>query len=180
MASPDAIWVISDVAPDGTYVATVQAGDDVAVTLPPDRAIAYALAALGAACRAEYDASVFAQLTTLGVTEVHAAGMILDLRKDRPPLDDDATKPLRFEPLVTSAAKEPAVYVELNGERIARWTTEDTRGHAMHVLEVLLGVDLDAAYRKQLVGVIGLDDETARAAVGGLAQHRKGGVANGG
>ena len=62
---PDAVWVLSDVAADGTYVVTVQAGPDDAWVLDrPAAAAAYADAVLTAVAYAEYDAAVLAQLTS--------------------------------------------------------------------------------------------------------------------
>ncbi len=172
MPEPAAIWVVSDVAPDGTYVTTVQATDDIAVTLNRRRATAYATALLTAIGYAEYDAAVYRQLVHLGIGEGLAAQCIADLRADRPPINDFATAPLRFVPLVTAGKKEPALYLELNGDRIAQWTAADGRQHAGHVLEVSVGVDLDAAYYRFLRGTVGLDDGRARAVVGTLGEHR--------
>lgn len=175
VAEPEAIWVISDVAPDGTYVTTVQASDDVAVVLDRDRALAYAVALYTAVGYAEYDAAVLAQLTTLGVGDRMAAECVADLRDDRAPVDDAATAPLRFVPLVTAAKREPALFVEVGGKRIAQWTTADGRQHAGHVLDICAGVDLDAAYFRFLRGPVGLDDDRARAVVESLGEHRIGG-----
>jgi hypothetical protein len=172
MSDIDAIWVISDVAPDGTYVVTVQAGDDVAITLDRNRAIRYALTVIDASARAQYDAAVFAQMAGMGLDERTAVEPVIQLRADRPPLDNDATAPLRFEPIVTSRTKRPAVHVHLGGKAISEWGPVDAAGHALHVLEVAVGVDLDAAYRRILIGTIGLDDASARAAVGDIANYR--------
>jgi hypothetical protein len=172
---PDAIWVVSDVAPDGTYVTTVQASDDVAVVLDRKRAMEYAMAVYTAVGYAEYDAAVFHQLVSLGISHPNAAHCVGDLRADRAPLDDAATAPLRFVPLVTAAKHQPAVYVEVNGRRISQWTTSDARQHAGHVLDICAAVDLDAAYRRYLRGPLRLDDGRARAVVGSLGEHRIGG-----
>jgi hypothetical protein len=167
---PDAIWVISDVTPGGTYVVTVQAGPDHAATLTRDDALAYAVTVFEAATRAEYDAGVVAQLTATGMSIVLAGSVVTDLRADRPPLVD-AGHPLTYEPIVTAIKREPALLVCRDGERIAQWTPADARSHAGNVLSVLAAVDLDAAYRRLLVGAIGLDDERARALVGQLGQY---------
>lgn len=172
MTDIDSVWVISDVAPDGTYVVGIQAGADTARMLNRDEAITYATTVMAAAARAEHDAAVIAQLGTLGIGIQDAAELVADLRADRPPLDPAATAPFGFEPIV-AAKREPAILLSLNGERVGQWTTSDAKGHAAHVLEVVAGVDLDAAYRRLLVGVVGLDDRTARAVVGDLGRHRK-------
>jgi hypothetical protein len=179
VAELEAIWVVSDVAPDGTYVCTVQAGDDLAVVLDRQRAIAYTVALYTAVGYAEYDAAVLKQLTTLGVGERMAARCVADLRADRAPVDDAATAPLRFVPLVTAAKREPSLFVEVNGRRISQWTPADGRQHAGHVLDIVAAVDLDAAYRRFLRGPVRLDDDRARAVVESLGEHRIGGGSGG-
>jgi hypothetical protein len=173
VAEPEAIWVVSDVAPDGTYVCTVQAGDDLAVTLDRQRALAYAVALYAAVGYAEYDAAVLKQLTTLGIGEEMAAHCVADLRADRAPVDDAATAPLRFVPLLT-AKREPALFVEVNGRRISQWTPADGRQHAGHVLDIVAAVDLDAAYFRFLRGPVALAEGRARAVVGSLGEYRIG------
>lgn len=173
---PEAIWVVSDVAPDGTYVTTVQASSDLAVVLDRKRALDYAMTVYTAVAYAEYDAAVYQQMMSLGVGQQAAAQCIADLRADRAPLDDAATEPLRFVPLVTAAKQEPALYVEVNGRRISQWTPADARQHAGHVLDICAAVDLDAAYHRYLRGPLGLDDGRARAVVGALGEHRIGGT----
>lgn len=174
----EAIWVISDVAPDGTYVTTVHAGEDVAVTLDRDRAVAYAVAVLAATTRARYDAAVWRQMLTIsggraagdGAEEI-AALVVRGLREDRPPIDDSATAPLAFEPFVSHRTKEPGVFVSLNGKKISQWDVSDAEGHALHVLQIMLGVDLDASYWRHLIGTVGLEDWRARAIVGDLGKY---------
>ena len=171
----EAIWVVSDVASDGTYVTTVQASADVAVVLDRKRAMDYVMAVYTAVGYAEYDAAVFRQLVSLGIGNLHAAGLVSDLRADRAPVDDAATDPLRFVPLVTAAKHEPGLFVEVAGRRISQWTPAEGRQHAGHVLDICVAVDLDAAYHRHLRGPLGLDDGRARAVVGSLGEHRIGG-----
>lgn len=171
----EVIWVVSDVAPDGTYVTTVQASDDTAVVLNRKRALRYAMAVYTAVAYAEYDAAVLNQLVSMGIGQEMAARCIADLRADRAPVDDAATDPLRFVPLVTATGRTPALYVDLGGRRIGQWTPADGRQHAGHVLDICAGVDLDAAYHRFLRGPVGLDDGRARAVVGTLGRYRCGG-----
>ena len=168
----DAVWVISDVAPDGTYVVTVQAGQDVALTLPPDRAVGYVLAVLAVCAAAEFDAAVVTQFTRLGLSVEDAALSVRDLRADRPPVDPAATAPLLFVPVVKSRSRRPVIHLLVDGEVVGEWEPDEVREHAMHVLDAVVVADLDAGFRRFLVGTVGLDDETARAAVGDLQRHR--------
>lgn len=140
------LWVVSDVSPDGTYVLTIQTGDDIAVTLDRARALAYATTVMDAAARADYDAAVIAQLVARGISIKGAAELVADMRDDRPPLDPAVTEPFHFNPIVTAASREPAILLTLHGETVGQISTADAKGHAAHVLEVLAGVDLDAAY----------------------------------
>lgn len=168
----DAIWVISDVAPDGTYVTTVHATEDVAFTLTRTEAITYAAQVMDASARAEFDAAVVAQLRVVGMDMPLIASVVNDLRAERPPIQ--FSTPLSVDPFVTAAKSEAQLYVLVNGKRYAQWTPADAAQHVAQVLEVAAGVDLDAAYRRYLVGPIGMDDEKARTLVGSLANHRSG------
>jgi hypothetical protein len=164
-----AIWVVSDVAADGTYAVTIHLSDDVAFTLDRDQALGYAAMVAAAGARAAYDAAVFRQLRATGMPPELAASVVRDLRADRPPLP--GSWPLGLDPFVGAASFDPGVYVLVNGERVGQWTVEDASGHAADVLTVLAGADLDAAYRRHLFGAVGLDDDQARARVAELREY---------
>lgn len=178
-----AVWVESGVAPDGTYVVELHAGGDWSTILDRDRAIAYAAAVHDIAARAEYDAAVYRQLTAKGVHPAQVTAFVVDdLRPERPPAEYAiaVTAPLAFTPGV-SADNGPFVLVHLHlpgpptgtpDALISQWTPAEARTHAGHVLDTLAVVDLDAGYRRLLVGVMGLDDPTARAVIGNLGEHR--------
>jgi hypothetical protein len=169
----DAVWVKTEPTVDGSaYVVTIEASDDVAVTLDPDRALRYAWGVLDAAHRAAYDAAVFKQLTKLGI-EVPAAAMVVDqLRSDRPPLDAEATKPLGFDPGVSQSTEEAFLAILIGGERVGQWNVEDARGHALAVLESVAVADLDGGYYRALIGSVGLDENRARQVVEDVGSHR--------
>lgn len=167
----DGLWVYSDVAPDGTFVVTVSAGPDAAVTLDRDGAVAYAVALIDVAGRAEYDAAVLRQLGHAGLSEDATLPFVRELRADRPP--PAATfGPLRFEPIVSHRTREPIVEIHV-GEGPDRYgmSPDAARGHATHVLDVLAVADLDAAYLRRL-RLTGLEDDRARAVVEDLGKHR--------
>src|SRR5438093_11572668 len=122
---------------DGSaYVVTLQASDDVAVTLTPDRALQYALGILRAAHHAAYDAAVLRQMTSINIKMEAAAEVVSTLRKDRPPLDHDATRPLRLDPGVNRYL-EPFLIVSVNDDRVGQWSVEDAEQHAMFVLSTV-------------------------------------------
>lgn len=171
MADRGAVWVTSELLPDGRYITSISVNPDRAFTLDRDAARRYAATVFTAVAYAEYDTAVVRQLQAIGIALPDAAGFVVDLRADRPPLDDDATAPLRFEPLVAGTTLTPAVHIALDGELFCQWDPADARQHAGHVLDVAAAVDLDAAYRRLLVAQVGLDDARARAVVGDLAEH---------
>lgn len=166
-----AVWVISDVAPDGSYALAVNIGEDRSRILDHAGAHAYASTVLAACARAEYDAAVLAQMQAdLGLSLIDAGYMVRDLRAGRPPLDDDAIAPLRLEPVVGRAG--PVLHVYLDGQRVSQWTLAEAHTHALHVLQVLAGVPLDAGYRQLLVDHVGVTPDIASRLVHVLINHR--------
>ena len=166
------IVVRSDVAPDGTYVVAIEVGPDESWMLDRHQIRAHGIAVLEAAARAEYDAAVFAQLSTLSVDQRAIGQVLTDLRAERPPLDTAATAPLELEPGVSHRDHRGFLTLKLHGDPLGQWELDDARRHALACLEVQAAVDLDAIYRTTLVGIVGLDDARARAVVGALAEHR--------
>lgn len=161
------VWVRTQPSASGkTYVVSIDFTDDLSVTLKPSEAAAYAAAVLAAGMYAAHDAAVLVQLTELGLTTVEAAGAIRTLRDSRAPVPTTGTA-LALEPGVTAEGK-PFLVILLAGEREGQWTVADARTHAQHVLEAVHAADLDAAYRRYLVGTVGLDEATAIAAVNDL------------
>jgi hypothetical protein len=95
----NSIWVQSDLAPDGsTYVTSIHYDADQSRILTPETAYAYVAEVFRAAVMAEHDAAVIRQLRAMNITLKEAAGIVAELREDRPPLDDAATAPLRLVP----------------------------------------------------------------------------------
>jgi hypothetical protein len=171
--SNDGVWVQSDVTPSGTYILAVHFDHDHTRPLDHDAAYAYATTVLAACARAEYDAAVIAQMTRKVGTGLRAATELVgEMRADRPPLDDAATAPLRLEPGVSGSSRRPFLALHLAGKQIGRWDVADGRQHALHVLEGIEGVDLDAAYRRCLMAQVGLREKDALAVVGDLANYR--------
>jgi hypothetical protein len=169
--TPHAIWVISDVAPDGTYIATVQISDDIAIALDHAAGVRYATTVLAVAARAQFDAAAYAQMTKGATVEpATAKHTIADLRGDRPSLDAAATAPFDLRPGV-NAAGEPFIGLWLPGKQLGQWSVADARQHAVDVLEVLEGAALDDAYY-QLLLTTGLAERKARYMVADLANWR--------
>lgn len=170
----NAVWIKTEPAFDGSgYVVTLEASDDVAVTLDPDAATRYAWGVLDAAHRAAYDAAVFKQLTRkLKLDLETVAQLVVDLRKDRPELDPAATAPLVLQPGVTKTFK-PFVTVSLrSGAKLGQWELEDARQHALRALEAVKVADLDSAYHRTLVGLVGIEVARADNVVDDLGNYR--------
>lgn len=169
----DSVWIKTEPSVDGaTYMVTVEIDEDRAIPLTPESAPRYAMTILQAIARAEYDAAVFKQLGALIPDKQAVAGMITDLRKDRPDIDTSATKPLEIEPGVNQQGK-PFLSVLIDGKKVGQWTMPDAREHVLTALTVSAVADLDAGYYRALTGLIGLDETRARNVVDDLQHHRE-------
>jgi hypothetical protein len=175
------LWVASRLGDDGRYAVQISLGGTrLAWQLDPTRGLRYARAVLRVAQLAEHDSAVIRQLAALG-TPVEAAAELLarDLRPERAPLDDQATRPLLFRPIVAVDGLVPIVQMEWPpqpelGHRAAQLTARAAAGHAASVLEVAFAVELDDAYARMLVGVLGLPELRARALIDDLPRFREG------
>lgn len=165
------LWVRSTIAVDGAYILTVEYGDDVAFALDDDEAARYARYVLAVVARAEYDAAVLDQLTTSGVGLAAVSQSVRDLRADRPPLTSEW--PITFDGMVASKTLLPQIVIIVGGEKVGQVGTAAAVEHATNVLECHPVADLDAAYRRWLVGAVGLPEAKAAAAIEGIASHRR-------
>lgn len=143
------LTVMSDRTLDGVYVPTIALDDRLLLTLDRDRAPRYVAAWADAIARAEFDAAVFAQLTGIGIPEQTAIAVVVnDLRPDRPPLDAEATLPLRLEPILSARTKRGQVAAYIGAEHVAQLDAPAVYDHIAKVLPVVMTCDLDAAYRR--------------------------------
>ena len=168
----DAVWIKTEPTVDGSaYVVTIEASDDRAMVLTPDRALRYASAILAYVARAEYDAAVVRQLRNL-VDDMTAVGQIVtDLRTDRPPISDDATAPLRFEGGVSAFTGKAFLHIAIDG-KVGQWEIPAAKEHALAVLEAVSAADLDSGYYRALRGMVGLDENRARQVIDDLGKWR--------
>lgn len=167
-----AVWVRTELTGLGTgYSVTVSIGADQSRVLNPTEAREYAETLLRAAAYAEYDATVFRQMSDhTGIGRRLAAGIVVDLRKDRVELDHEAMAPLRVEPGVNQNG-DGFLSLFVDGEQIGQWTVADARQHAEHVLSTVVGADLDSAYHRVLMGTIGLGRDRASQIVADLQNY---------
>jgi hypothetical protein len=167
------VWIRTEPTDSGGYVVVLSAGDDVAVTMDRDRVMNYAHELLRAVAIAEYDAAVFAQVTRgLSLPKAAAAEVVRTLRADRPPLDDRATEPFVFEPGVSRRSSKGFLQIVLGGQTLGQWELADAREHVLTILEAYAVADLDSAYQRALVGVIGIEPGRAQAVIEDLVNFR--------
>jgi hypothetical protein len=168
----DTLWLNTEAATDGTYIATLEIGDDHSVPLDRDAAAAMARGAATASQYAQYDAAVSRQITGRpGMTRDHASVAIAALRADRAPLDPADTAPLVLTPGVSLSTGEAFVAIHVDGRQIGQFTPDSAAQYARHCLEIVTGADLDGAYHRWL-RTCGMDDDAARAVVMDLADCR--------
>lgn len=153
------VYVQSEPLADGTYVTAVHYGADRSRILDRQTAMAYVVDIFTAAVRAEHDAAVIRQLLGLGLDLETAARAIAE------------TVPFRLVPGVSAKTGNGFLHVHLNGVNIGQWDPHDARDHAVNVLTVLAAVDLDAAYRRYLIGTVGIDAARAGNVIADLATH---------
>lgn len=171
---PTSIWVTSDVTPFGSYQLAIHFDDDTSRVLDRDAAYAYASTILDACERAEYDAAVIRQFTKkMGAQKTLAAHSVADLRADRPPLDLAAIAPLEIQPGVSQRTGKPFLALLRGVEQIGQWDMEAAQGHALHVLRAVHAIPLDAAYRRYLIGQVGIEPERAANVVDDLQHYRE-------
>lgn len=169
---PTALWVATEAAADGTYIATLELGDDRSVPLERDAAIRHAMAVLTADQYAQYDAAVINQLTgKLDFSLQDAAELIAGMRADRPPLNPDDTAPLRLEPGVSMATREAFIGIWLDDRQIGQFDSASAAQHARCILQVTIAADLDAAYHRWLRAT-DVDDNRARAVIADVRDWR--------
>lgn len=172
MPDPTGLWIATQPATDGTYVAALEIGQDLSVPLTREYAVRYALAVIDAALRAEYDAAILAQFGTgMGLDNEHIVLTLTGVRDLRPAQDHDATAPLRFTPGV-NADGDAFLAIHLDGRQIGQFDPADAIVHAAYVLQGPIAAGLDAAYHRWLRQGLDTTDTMARAMVGDLEKWR--------
>jgi hypothetical protein len=167
------LWVSSEPTPTGVYVATVHLGDRVLAVLDRDAALRWTAAVTQVVAYARYDASLYAQLHNIFKGDMNHIGYFMtQLRKDRPPAPAADTAPLLIEPIVSHRDRKPRVKFDDGRGQTGTLEASQAEQHAMHVLEVSITVDIDAAYVRMLKSSIELPDPEARGMVGMLARWR--------
>lgn len=166
----DAVWVITDVSPlTGAYFVVVQCSND--RSFAPQDPVTYGMTVLRACEYASHDAAVLRQLTKKLELPLQEAAEIVRLSRDeRPPIDDAATAPLRFTPIVAARDGSPQILVHYGKDELTQWTPAETRSHALYVMQSTAVIDTDAAYRRFMQSI---SAETATAVVADLINFRE-------
>lgn len=169
------VWIKTEPTIDGnSYMVTLDASDDVSVSLTPTEALSHAQGVLAAARRAAYDAAVMRQLTSkVGIDDRSAMEFVMSMRDDRPPLAKDATAPLWLEPGVTPPPEfRPFLVLSINGEKVGQWDVDQAEQHAAWVLAMTGNADLDSGYFRAL-RTIGIGEDRARNVVDDLRHFQE-------
>lgn len=176
MPEPHALWIISDVLPDGTFAPSLTDGGDRAVSLCDGRAAGYATAVASAAARAQHDAAVLRQITELGTkrtdadyAEESAFFVVSELRSGRADLVCGLEPDVSVLPVLVKPESTPGVMVTMFGVD-GFMDVGQAMEHAAWVLAATEGAELDRRYCEYLQRHIGLDEPTARGAVGDLGE----------
>lgn len=166
------LWISSEWTFDGPYVVVMHV-EDRTWPLTPTEVFAYAQYVMGTASRADHDSAVIRQFIKTGLGAEEAVHMIFNLRADRPPLDP-GNQPLRFEPGVSSDGKFRgfiAIHLD-DGRQVGQWSPLQAQEHATAALGIIATAELDTALYQTLKGTVELPENTARAVVYDLQNHR--------
>jgi len=162
-ADPTSIWVRSEVLPDGSYTIGFNIGPDLAWTLPPRAATAYAVACITLSMAADHDAAVLRQLTQgAQLSLADSARFLHEAVRSPRSARRPCSGPLQFEAGLRMDGK-PFIASTVNGRPLGQLSPADLRGHASNVLTVVAAVDLDSNLHHALTRRMELDDPTARA-----------------
>lgn len=176
------VWVRTE-EQDGTYTVVIDWSPDNSASFTLEEARQYGLNILKAVGLAEYDAAVARQMLHVmgGQKDFKrlAAQVVIDLRTRRDVTF--AAGPLILTPGVAEDDDGKAVgfvkYELGESDRLLgydwTWRSEESRSHAIGVLEISQMTGEDDNYFQTLVQDVSLPEETARAAVANLRKYRE-------
>jgi hypothetical protein len=169
---PGTVWITTEIGPDEKTYSVVLNWEDTSTTISFDRAVKYAQEVLRAAHRAAYDAAVVRELTAVdGIEQQAVAELIADMRQDRPPLNEEASRPLSFVPGVNKELN-PFLRLSIDGKEVGQWDYKDAVEHAVTMLGLVAVAELDTLYFQGLQRLVGLPPEVAANMVSDLANYR--------
>lgn len=179
-ADEQAVWCRADRSPLGTgYMLTIEYDDDNVLPLNRDQLLAYVTTLTDAMMRAQYAEGVRRQLLAAvrgesgrvsPVDERHAIETVQLLREEWPELPE--FPPFTIRPCASIEGRT-SVQVWRDDQIIVQLAPHNVSEHVVHALRVYAAADLDASYRRYLIGSIGLDPGRATAVVAELAEHHR-------
>lgn len=165
-----ALWVRSDVGPNGDYIVGFSHGPDSAWSLGERAAREHAIRVAQAATTADHDSALVTFLTTVGTDASAIADVLRHIRVQRGLPGRAWPGPLYLAPAVRMDGK-PFLDIYLHGTRIGQWAPSEARSHALGVLDAVAGAHLDSRLLKVLTRTLEIDEMRARAVVGTMIDH---------
>jgi hypothetical protein len=165
-----AVWLDTQLQPDGEYVLTMSIGDDYAVELPVDQALAHAVEVLRNVALADYAQAIRQQMLGLG-TDPEGVEDLLRALVPRLPMSEPVTE-LVMLPAINRNNGEPMLQIAFRDQLLGVWTLKEARSHALGVLEATLAARMDTSYRQALIENIDLDGATAAGVINALGKLR--------
>jgi hypothetical protein len=173
-------WVRSDVMPDGSYGVTITVDSDIAFALDGNTIGPYVTACFHTATTADHCIAVLRlMIQKMQIPEAEATQFVRTFTDVR---NHASTAPLRFDcavgrakyPRPDAGAFVSLVMVSCAGKELGWIEPAQLRDHAAAVLDSLTASHLDGRLRAALMQDMGVDDATARAFVGNLADFMPG------
>jgi hypothetical protein len=166
----EVVWVRADPTPLGAgYMLTVEFTDDDVLPLSGADMLAYVATLSDALARAQYAEAVRRQLREqFTMREDMMMHTIIQLRDSWPDLRRFGRYEIR--PCVSMEGRT-SVDVWLGDRNLVQFSPDQLREHIAYVLRVYAWADLDSAYRRFLVGQVGIDQGAASLCVSTLNRH---------
>lgn len=159
------IWVRTQPDVEGHYRLALELNDDYSVFLDEAQALAYADYVVSQVVFAEFDARVFAQMSS--AADPNTGAMTIGQLRERRPVRPSPVE-LSLNPGVNPMG-HPFLHVFLRGQAVGQWSVQDARSHAQAVLEGVHVAALENQYLDLLVKDLEIDESTARGAIYRLA-----------
>lgn len=163
------VWCRVEVSPLGTYMLVITYDDDNVLSLGRDELLNYVAVMSDALARARYTEGVRRQLRDqFKFSESVVMLTLTQLRKTWPDLPRFG--PYEIRPCVSFEGRT-SVDVWRGDKQLAQFDAGMLAEHISQTLIAYAGADLDAAYRRFLVGEVGISDGEARLCVTTLNRH---------
>ena len=164
-----AVWCRADLSPLGVYMLTIEYDQDNVLALGRDELLEYVAVLNDALVRAIYTEGMRRQFRDQwNLADDVALPTVQEIRDSWPELR--RFHPFEIRPCV-SFEGNVSVQVWRGDQVVVQFAPHNVREHVNHAMQVYAVADLDASYRRYLLGVIGTDKARAAAAVATLGKH---------